>query len=77
MESIETKLCIDSANSDRKGRLIRSGDEWAQILAEASEMPRMQTKTLSPTQQTMHAPDPSEVAKYLVGHFRPKRRLAN
>jgi len=32
MESIETELCIDSAKSDRKGRRIRSADEWAQIL---------------------------------------------
>ena len=32
MESIETELCVDSAKSDRKGRRIRSADEWAQIL---------------------------------------------
>ena len=32
MESIETELCIDSAKSDRKGRRIRSADEWSQIL---------------------------------------------
>lgn len=32
MESIETELCIESAKSDRKGRRIRSADEWAQIL---------------------------------------------
>jgi len=32
MESIETELCMDSAKSDRKGRRIRSADEWVQIL---------------------------------------------
>lgn len=32
MESIETELCVESAKSDRKGRRIRSADEWAQIL---------------------------------------------
>ncbi|NQY32700.1 MAG: hypothetical protein HRT56_05965 [Coraliomargarita sp.] len=32
MESIETELCVESAKSDRKGRQIRSADEWAQIL---------------------------------------------
>lgn len=32
MESIETELCVDSAKSDRKGRRIRSSDEWAEIL---------------------------------------------
>ena len=32
MESIETELCVESAKSDRKGRQIRSTDEWAQIL---------------------------------------------
>lgn len=32
MEPIETELCIESAKADRKGRRIRSADEWAQIL---------------------------------------------
>ena len=32
MESIETELRVESAKSDRKGRQIRSTDEWAQIL---------------------------------------------
>ncbi len=32
MESLETELCIDTAKSDRKGRRIRSADEWAEIL---------------------------------------------
>jgi len=32
MESIETELCVDSSNSDRKGRRIRSADEWSEIL---------------------------------------------
>ena len=32
MEPIETELYIESVKSDRKGRSIRSADEWAQIL---------------------------------------------
>lgn len=32
MESIETELCVERSKSDRKGRRIRSPQEWAQIL---------------------------------------------
>lgn len=32
MESIEAELCVDTSKSDRKGRRIRSPQEWAAIL---------------------------------------------